>query len=75
MAKNNIQLSDHFHYRRLLRFTMPAILMLIFTSVYSIVDALCRRQFYYAPFNDSGVRRLHVRNGRRRADCQDNGRR
>lgn len=38
MAKNNIQLSDHFHYRRLLRFTMPAILMLIFTSVYSIVD-------------------------------------
>ncbi len=38
MAKNTIQLSDHFHYRRLLRFTMPAILMLIFTSVYSIVD-------------------------------------
>ena len=38
MAKNNIQLSDHFHYRRLLHFTMPAILMLIFTSVYSIVD-------------------------------------
>lgn len=38
MAKNNIQLSDHFHYRRLLRFTMPAILMLIFTSIYSIVD-------------------------------------
>lgn len=38
MAKNMIQLSDHFNYKRLLRFTMPAILMLIFTSVYSVVD-------------------------------------
>ncbi len=38
MAKNMILLSDHFNYRRLLRFTMPTILMLIFTSVYSVVD-------------------------------------
>lgn len=38
MAKNIIQLSDHFNYQRLFRFTMPAILMLIFTSVYSVVD-------------------------------------
>jgi putative MATE family efflux protein len=38
MANNTIQLSDHFNYQRLFRFTMPAILMLIFTSVYSIVD-------------------------------------
>lgn len=35
---NSIQLSDHFSYRRLLRFTLPSILMMIFTSVYSIVD-------------------------------------
>lgn len=35
---NSIQLSDHFGYRRLLRFTLPSILMMIFTSVYSIVD-------------------------------------
>lgn len=33
-----IQLSDHFHYRRLLRFVLPSILMIICTSVYSIVD-------------------------------------
>lgn len=38
MAKNMIQLSDHFNYQHLLRFTMPTILMLIFTSVYSVVD-------------------------------------
>ena len=38
MEKNMIQLSDHFNYQRLLRFTMPTILMLIFTSVYSVVD-------------------------------------
>lgn len=33
-----IQLSDHFTYRRLLRFTLPSILMMIFTSIYSVVD-------------------------------------
>lgn len=38
MAKKMIQLSDHFNYRRLLRYTLPSILMLIFTSVYSVVD-------------------------------------
>ena len=34
----SIQLSDHFNYRRLLRFTAPSIFMMIFTSIYSIVD-------------------------------------
>lgn len=34
----NIQLSDHFSYRRLIRFVLPSILMMIFTSLYSIVD-------------------------------------
>ena len=33
-----IQLSDHFPFRRLLRFTFPAIVMMIFTSLYGIVD-------------------------------------
>lgn len=33
-----IQLSDHFTYKRLLRFTMPAVLMMIVTSSYTIVD-------------------------------------
>lgn len=34
----NIQLSDHFNYTKLLKYTLPSILMMIFTSVYSIVD-------------------------------------
>lgn len=33
-----IQLSDHFTYKRLLRFTLPSIVMMIFTSIYGIVD-------------------------------------
>ena len=33
-----IQLSDHFTHRRLLRFTLPTIGMMIFTSIYGIVD-------------------------------------
>lgn len=33
-----IQLSDHFNYGKLLRFTLPTIVMMIFTSIYSVVD-------------------------------------
>ena len=36
--KQQIQLSDHFTYRRLFRFTLPSIGMMICTSVYSVVD-------------------------------------
>lgn len=36
----NIQLSDHFDYRRLLRFTFPSIVMMIFTSIYGVVDGV-----------------------------------
>lgn len=35
-----IQLSDHFTYRRLMRFVFPSIIMMIFTSIYSVVDGL-----------------------------------
>ena len=35
-----IKLSDHFTYGKLLRFTLPSITMMIFTSVYSVVDGL-----------------------------------
>ena len=33
-----IQLSDHFTYGRLLRFVLPSIVMMIFTSIYTVVD-------------------------------------
>ena len=36
----HISLSDHFNYRKLLRFTFPSIAMMIFTSVYGVVDGL-----------------------------------
>lgn len=36
--KQQIQLSDHFTYGRLIRFTLPSIGMMIFASVYSVVD-------------------------------------
>lgn len=36
----SIKLSDHFDYGRLLRFTLPSILMMIFTSIYDIIDGL-----------------------------------
>lgn len=36
--KSKIQLSDHFTYTRLIRFTLPSVLMMIFTSVYGTVD-------------------------------------
>lgn len=34
----HIQLSDHFNYAKLLKFTFPSIVMLVFTSVYGVVD-------------------------------------
>lgn len=39
MKMKDIRLSDHFTCRRLLRFTLPSVLMMIFTSVYIIVDS------------------------------------
>lgn len=33
-----IQLSDHFTYSKLVRFTLPSIAMMIFTSIYGVVD-------------------------------------
>lgn len=36
--KQSIQLSDHFTYGRLIRFTLPSIGMMIFMSIYSVVD-------------------------------------
>ncbi len=35
-----IQLSDHFNYKKLLRFVLPSIVMMVFTSVYGVVDGL-----------------------------------
>lgn len=36
----NIRLSDHFSYGKLIRFTLPTIVMMIFTSIYGVVDGV-----------------------------------
>ncbi len=36
----NIKLSDHFTYKRIFTFVLPSIIMMIFTSVYGVVDGI-----------------------------------
>lgn len=38
--RQTISLSDHFTTQRLLRYTLPTIVMMVFTSVYTVVDGL-----------------------------------
>lgn len=38
--KKEIALSEHFDYKKLFRFTLPSIAMMIFTSIYGVVDGL-----------------------------------
>ncbi|MDE7463674.1 MAG: MATE family efflux transporter [Clostridiales bacterium] len=35
-----IQLSEHFTYKKLFRFVLPTIIMMVFTSIYGVVDGL-----------------------------------
>ena len=43
MSKQKIQLSDHFNYSRLLRFVLPCVGTMLFTSIYGIVRSEERR--------------------------------
>ena len=38
--KTQIQISDHFTYKKLFRFVLPSIVMMVFTSIYGVVDGL-----------------------------------
>ena len=38
--KDRIQLSDHFSYGKLIKFVIPTVVMMIFTSIYGVVDGL-----------------------------------
>lgn len=40
MAKERIKLSEHFTYTKLLKFVFPSVMMMVFTSVYGMVDGL-----------------------------------
>ena len=44
--KLRIRLSEHFTYSKLLGFTLPSIVMNIFTSLYSIVDGFLLANVY-----------------------------
>ena len=34
----NIQISEYFTYRKLIRFVLPSVIMMIFTSIYGVID-------------------------------------
>ena len=40
-----IQLSDHFDYKKLIRFVLPSVAMMVFTSIYGVVDGLFVSRF------------------------------
>ncbi|MBE7084778.1 MAG: MATE family efflux transporter [Clostridiales bacterium] len=40
MEKERIHLSEHFGYRKLLKFVLPSVVMMVFVSIYGIVDGL-----------------------------------
>lgn len=40
MTKDIIRLSDHFDYKRLLRYSLPSMCMMVLTSIYGVVDGL-----------------------------------
>ena len=75
MKKTQIQLSDHFTYQKLLRFVLPSIVMMVFTSIYGVVDGLFVSNFAGqdavrghqprdAVRHGAGRHRLHDRHGR-----------
>ena len=35
-----MQLSEHFTYRKIIKFTIPSIIMMIFTSIYTVIDGI-----------------------------------
>lgn len=70
-----IQLSEHFSYGKLIRFTLPSIVMMVFSSMYSVVDGIFVSNFVektpFAAINlimpflmMFAAFRLHVRDGR-----------
>ena len=65
MSKQPIQLSDHFTYSRLVRFVLPCIGTMLFTSIYGIVDGLCVSNFVgKTAFAALGHCRHHAGRGR-----------
>lgn len=49
IQKAAIQLSDHFTYKKLLKYTFPAIIMMVFSSIYGVVDGFFVSNFAGTP--------------------------
>ena len=60
----NIQLSDHFTYKKLIRFVLPSVMMVIFMSVYGIVDGFFVSNFVGQWFAVADKRVCAFRSGR-----------
>ena len=46
IQNNKIKLSDHFTYGRLVRFAIPSIIMMIFSSIYGMIDGYFVSHFF-----------------------------
>jgi len=46
-----IQFSDHFTYGKLIKFTLPSVIMMIFTSIYGVVDGIFVSNFDGKTYN------------------------
>lgn len=80
-----IQLSEHFDYKKLLRFVLPSVVMIVFTLIYGVVDGLFISNFVgkkrldgdqsdHAASDHHGRDRIYDRYGRERARRQNAGR-
>ena len=36
----DIQLSEHFDVKKIIKFTIPSVIMILFTSIYGVIDGL-----------------------------------
>lgn len=81
-----IQLSDHFTTSRILRFAASPIIMMVFTSIYSVVDGFfvsnfAGKQAFAAVnlimpfFTGIWLHRLYAGHRRQRSGCYDAGHR
>ena len=79
----HIELSEHFTYSKLLRFTFPSIIMMVLTSIYGVVDGFFISNFIGAePFAAVNIvmpflmicGRIYDRNRRQCPRCLHSGR-
>ena len=70
-----IQLSEHFTYKKIFRFALPSIVMMVFTSIYGVVDGTFVSNFVgktpFAIFNDIRCIRIYDRNRWECISCKD----